>query len=111
MIDVNGNPYPTMVSAVQLMHHVVADEADDAGPICDSWASGNSGVACTANMPPSTSSPLTIVTTTLPPGQVGTSYYLGGVYAAGGSPGYSYAVSQGSIPSGLTLDPSSGIIS
>ena len=38
MIDVNGNPYPQMVAAVQLMHNVVADETGDSGPICDSWA-------------------------------------------------------------------------
>ena len=63
MIDVNGNPYPQMVTAMQLMHNVVADEVGDNGPICDSWATGTSGVSCTANMPESTASPLAIVTT------------------------------------------------
>ncbi len=111
MIDVNGNPYPTMVAAMQLMHNVVADQAGDNGPNCDSWATNSSVVTCTANMPSSTPSPLTIVTTTLPTGTVGTSYFLGGVYAAGGTPDYSYATTQGSLPSGLTLDPTSGIIS
>ena len=111
MIDVNGNPYPTMVAAMQLMHNVVADQAGDNGPICDSWATSSSGIACTANMPSSTASPLTIVTTTLPTGTVGTSYFLGGVYAAGGTPGYSYSITQGSLPNGLTLNPTSGIIS
>ena len=111
MIDVNGNPYPTMVSAMQLMHNVAADQAGDNGPVCDSWAAGSSGVTCSANMPSSTASPLTIVTTSLPEGSVGNSYFFGGVYAAGGTPDYSYAVTQGSLPNGLTLDPTSGIIS
>jgi hypothetical protein len=111
MIDVNGNPYPDMVAAMQLMHNVVADQTGDNGPVCDSWATGSSGVTCTANMPSSTASPLTIVTTSLPAGTVGTSYFFGGVYAAGGTPGYSYAVTQGSLPNGLTLNPTSGIIS
>ena len=78
MIDVNGNPYPQMVSAVQLMHNVVADETEDSGPICDSWAIESTGVSCTANMPSSTTSPLSIVTTSLPAGTVGTSYFFGG---------------------------------
>ena len=111
MINVNGAPYPQMVAAVQLMHNVVADETGDSGPICDSWAAGSAGTSCTANMPSSTTSPLTVVTTSLPNGTVGTSYFFGGVYAAGGSPGYSYALTQGSLPHGLTLDATSGIIS
>jgi hypothetical protein len=111
MINVDGDPYPQMVAAVQLMHNVVADEDGDSGPVCDSWASGSTGVSCTANMPSSTASPLSIVTTSLPTGTVGTSYFFGGVYAAGGTPGYSYTVTQGSLPSGLTLNATSGIIS
>ena len=51
MIDVHGNPYPTMVGAMQLMHNTVADETGDNGPVCDSWTTGSSGVACTADMP------------------------------------------------------------
>ena len=58
MIDVDGTPYPTMVAAMQLMHNVVADEAGDNGPVCDSWATRDSGVTCTANMPSSTASPV-----------------------------------------------------
>ena len=115
MIDVNGNPYLDMVSAMQLMHNVIADQVGDNGPICDSWATGASGVSCTADMPSSTASPLTIVTTSEPTGTVGTSYFgtgsTGGVYAAGGTPPYSYSVTQGSLPGGLTLNPTSGIIS
>jgi hypothetical protein len=36
---------------------------------------------------------------------------MGGVYAAGGTPGYKYTVTQGSLPKGLKLDHSTGIIS
>ena len=117
MIDVNGNPYPTMVAAMQLMHNVVADRTGDNGPICDSWATGSSGLTCTANMPSTTTTPLTIVTTSLPTGTVGTTYQTvplypePGVYAAGGTPDYSYTVTQGSLPDGLKLDPASGFIS
>jgi hypothetical protein len=113
MIDVNGNPYPTMVAAMQLVHNTVADETGDNGPVCDSWATGTSGVTCTADMPSPATTPLTIVTTSLPSGNVGGSYndLSGGVYAAGGTPGYTYTVSQGSLPNGLTLNSTSGIIS
>ncbi len=113
MIDVNGNPYPTMVAATQLMHNVIADETGDNGSVCDSWATGDSGVTCTATMPAPTTSPLTVVTTVLPSGNVGSGYddISGGVFAAGGTPGYSYAITQGSLPKGLTLDSTSGIIS
>ena len=111
MVDVNGNPYTDLVSGVQLMHSVAAHQYLDSGPICDSWATAGSGVTCTAYMPSSSSSPLTIVTTSLPSGTVGTSFFMGGVYAAGGTPGYKYTVTQGSLPKGLKLDHSTGIIS
>ncbi len=74
MIDINGNPYPTMVAAMQLMHNVIADRTGDSGPVCDSWAPGSSGPTCTATMPSATTAPLTIVTTALPAGTVGTTY-------------------------------------
>jgi hypothetical protein len=98
---------------MQLMHNTVADETGDNGPVCDSWATSSAGVTCTANMPSLTASPLTIVTTSLPTGYVGTGYndLSGGVYAAGGTPGYSYSITQGSLPNGLTFNSTSGIIS
>ena len=76
-----------MVAAVQLMHNVIADETGDSGQVCF-WASSSSGVACTATMPSPTTSPLTVVTSALPTGTVGTAYtYIdGGVFAAGGTP-------------------------
>jgi hypothetical protein len=111
LIDVNGNPYPDIVSAVQMMHQVVADNALDSGPICDSWANTGSGVTCTAYMPtPSTTYPLNIVTTSMPTGTVSDSYFFGGVYAAGGTPPYTYKLTQGSLPKGLKMKTTTGLI-
>jgi hypothetical protein len=110
MIDVNGNPYPDMVSAVQMMHSVVADEYGDSGPICDSWASTGSGVTCDAYMPAQSTFPLNIVTTSLPTGKVGTSYFFGGAYAAGGTPPYKYKIIEGKLPKGLKFDLKTGLI-
>ena len=111
LIDVNGNPYPDIVSAIQMMHGVIADKALDSGPICDSWTNTGSGVACSAYMPVASSTyPLTIVTTSLPTGTVGTSYFFGGVYAAGGTPVYKYERIQGKLPKGLKFSAKSGLI-
>jgi uncharacterized protein (TIGR03437 family) len=66
------------------------------------------------NSPPASlsialASSLTITTTSLPNGAVGTSYSqtLG---AAGGTPPYTWTLSSGSLPAGLTLNPTSGAI-
>jgi hypothetical protein len=89
MINVDGVPYTGMVAAVQEMHNVIAQEDGESGSVCDSWANDGSGVTCTSTMAAqSTAVPLNIVTDTMPTGEVGKSYYFGGVYAAGGTPGY-----------------------
>ncbi|HTX01211.1 MAG TPA: Ig domain-containing protein [Acidimicrobiales bacterium] len=53
--------------------------------------------------------PLEITTTTLPPATVGTAYSAT-LTAGGGDGQYSWAVS-GTLPSGLSLDPATGVIS
>jgi hypothetical protein len=53
--------------------------------------------------------PLTINPTSLPAGQVGTAYNQT-VVASGGNGNYSYAVVAGALPTGLSLDSSSGAI-
>jgi hypothetical protein len=67
-----------------------------------------------------TSGPLTITINTaaklqattppLPTGFVGTSY-TGNLVATGGIPPYTWSVTTGQLPSGLTLDPQTGVIS
>lgn len=52
---------------------------------------------------------LAIVSTSLPAGKVGQAY-SGALSASGGTPGYSWSISSGSIPSGLALS-SSGLLS
>ncbi|HEX8088524.1 MAG TPA: NBR1-Ig-like domain-containing protein, partial [Blastocatellia bacterium] len=54
--------------------------------------------------------PLTITTTSLPFGQAFQAYSAQ-VVATGGQPSYNWSVSSGSLPSGLTLNPSTGLIS
>jgi hypothetical protein len=52
---------------------------------------------------------ITLSPTTLPAGVTGTPYSQS-VTASGGTPGYTYTVSSGSLPTGLTLNPATGAI-
>lgn len=54
---------------------------------------------------------LTIGTASLPGGTVGLAYPSQILTASGGTPPYSWSVSSGTLPAGLTLDPPSGTIS
>jgi hypothetical protein len=51
-----------------------------------------------------------ITTTSLPDGQVNVAYSQP-LAATGGTPPYAWSVSAGSLPAGLSLDPSTGVIS
>ncbi len=53
---------------------------------------------------------LSITTTSLPAGTVGTPY-TGAIIVTGGTPAYSYSISPSTLPAGLSLDTSSGQIS
>jgi hypothetical protein len=53
---------------------------------------------------------LIILTTSLPDGEVGVAYSQT-LAAAGGSPPYTWSVSAGSLPAGLSLNPATGTIS
>jgi hypothetical protein len=55
------------------------------------------------------SAPLQISTTSLPPGQVGTAYSAT-LTATGGTTPYSWSLTSGTLPAGLTLGASSGVI-
>jgi polyisoprenoid-binding protein YceI len=55
--------------------------------------------------------PLTVTTTSLPSGQVGSAYGPATLAATGGVTPYTWAVTSGSLPGGLSLDASTGVIS
>src|SRR5262249_12498648 len=65
--------------------------------------SGSTGLTVAAG-------PLTITTTALPGGVVGAAYSAT-LAASGGTPPYTWAIASGALPAGLTLAPSSGVIS
>jgi len=54
--------------------------------------------------------PVSILTDTLTAAVIGRAYTFN-LTASGGSPAYSWTISSGALPSGLTLNPASGIIS
>jgi hypothetical protein len=58
----------------------------------------------------SVQSSLVIVTTSLPAGAAGTAYSAT-LKASGGAPPYTWAITGGALPAGLTLTPATGVIS
>ena len=73
--------------------------------ICGWTGCGTSGPAASTTTPVS----LTITTTTLPGGTVG-SQYSSGFAAQGGVPSYSWRLASGALPSGLQLNARSGLV-
>ena len=51
-----------------------------------------------------------LITTTLPQGEVGVAYDAK-LTAIGGQPPYTWSITQGDLPAGLSLDPATGVIS
>ncbi len=110
VVDVENQPYQDLVTQLEIMHSIAPDRAYQTGPTCDSWASGPSGVTCTATMAQA-SYPLSIFSTSLPGATQGTPY-ANYVVAIGGSPGYTFTLPPGqSLPAGLQLSSSSGLVS
>ena len=68
-------------------------------------STGNGSVSISYTLPP-----LVITTTSLPAASVGVAYSAT-LNATGATPPYSWAVTSGSLPNGLTLDPATGVIS
>ncbi len=73
--------------------------------VTDTW-----GATASAAFSVTVVSALTIATTTLPDGVQGTPYSQT-ISAAGGTPPYAFSISGGALPLGLTLNPSTGVLS
>jgi hypothetical protein len=71
--------------------------------------SGNPVQTATANFSMTVVEPLAITTTTLPGGTVGQAYSAS-VMASGGTQPYTFSITRGSLPNGLSLS-ASGVIS
>ena len=54
-------------------------------------------------------SPLAFGTPNITPGRMGT-YYSAGFYAAGGTPRYTWAITSGALPDGVTMDELTGVM-
>lgn len=109
LVDINDNPYTDVVDAASLMHSILPDRLVQSGDTCDSWAQGPSGVVCNATMSNPTD-PVSVIAEPLVGGTQGTAYW-DIVYAGGGRPAYKFRVVQGSLPKGLALDKTTGVIS
>lgn len=110
VVNVENQPYENLVTQMEIMHSVAPDRVVSPGPTCDSWAEAAGGVTCDATMP-AASYPLSIFTQTLPDGTTGTPF-ADQVIAGGGRPRYTYGlVDHPSLPPGLRLNRSTGLIS
>jgi YVTN family beta-propeller protein len=72
--------------------------------------SRNGGPSAVASQSFTVVSPLTITTTTVPPGHLGVSYATT-LQADGGNPPYKWSIVSGGLPSGLRLHSKAGVIS
>jgi type VI secretion system secreted protein VgrG len=79
--------------------------AENAAVTLDSNSMVNPGPPITTSTPP----PLTAVTCPLPGAVVGTAY-SSLLVATGGTPSYTFAITPGSLPTGLTLNPTTGAV-
>jgi hypothetical protein len=77
--------------------------------VLDLTACGGGGNG-TFTPPPPPPATLVVTTSSLPGGTLGTAYSQG-LSATGGVPPYRWSISTGSLPSGLTLNASTGLIS
>jgi hypothetical protein len=73
-------------------------------------SSATISIAVASSQSTATSSQLTIMSPQLPSGSVGTAYSIP-LKASGGTPAYAWSITSGSLPSGLGLSASSGVIS
>ena len=110
VVDVENQPYQSLVTQMEIMHSIAPDRIGQTGPSCDSWSDTPTGVECTAYMPQQTY-PLSVFTTALPNGVQGTSY-SNYVITIGGTPKYTFALAAGdTLPDGLKLNTATGLVS
>jgi len=74
------------------------------------WDSAHSPAAASANFSITIAVPLQITTTTLPNGSAGI-FHQATLVATGGFVPYTWTISQGILPAGLTLNATTGLIS
>jgi hypothetical protein len=108
--NASGRP-TTFVSGTQLTASIPASDIATAGTANVTVA--NPGNSLSNSLPFTVSPPPTLTITTsspLPGGTVGSDYSQ--TFAvSGGTPSYSWSVISGSVPAGLTLNPSTGVLS
>jgi hypothetical protein len=100
----------TFVSATQLTASVPQALYATAGTSKVSVVNPGTGGGTTAQLTMTIVAALSIATTSLPGGSIGASY-TATLQAAGGTAPYTWAISTGSLPAGLTLNGSTGVIS
>src|SRR5580698_5538279 len=113
-LTVNGTAVPTTVVnsttiAANISGTTLAQPAVAQLQVRNSDGSQSNQVPLTVTTAPDSSDTLSITTTQLPSGQVGVAYKVT-LGASGGTTPYKWAVSSGSLPTGLTLS-SGGVIS
>ena len=74
-------------------------------------ACGGSGGGTPFNPPPPAPPPLSVSTTSLPDGNLSQSSYSATLQASGGTGARTWSIPTGSLPDGLSLDGSTGVIS
>lgn len=100
----------TLVSSTQLTAAVPTTAFASAQTVSVTVVNGGTGGGTSAALSFTVVAPLAITTTTLPGGSLGTPY-TATVLAVGGVKPYSWSIATGSLPTGLSLNGATGVIS
>jgi len=107
----NSNQNTTFISSTQLTVRIQDNDIRDPGTLTITVVNPNPGGGTSNALPLTVTSSLTISTNSpLPPAVTG-SPYSQTLAAAGGLPPYSWSITTGSLPAGLALGPSTGVLS
>lgn len=103
---VTTNSYSYKAGSASTLYFYVLQASDgSAWSPFSNWGASDGTSGVTGPLPP-----LAITTDSLPDGSVNY-YYSTTLQAEGGNPPYTWAISDGTLPDGLTLDPGAGTIS